>query len=185
MGGVRTAGLCLGMLMLPTACGREPSSGTAALVEGPTPAADFSVDRAVQELNEELAGVPLEERFALRGERIGEAEAAARRASLDEGGDVTATLLAIRERMADAPEVAEEYAAAERARVDRNESFPVTEEDRANARLLDERLGIAAMLYERAATVRAARREDIERAAAHVDTPAAPATESEEAGHAE
>jgi hypothetical protein len=153
-------------------CGREPESslGTSqgALV---TPSAEFSLDREVEALETELAEVPLEERFALRAERLQAAEDAARRRSLDDGADLMATLAAIRERIAEAPEAQEEFAAAERARVGRNESFVVTDEDRANDEQVRRELRLDAFLAERARTIAAARREDIAAAARHVDPP--------------
>lgn len=136
-----------------------------------TPSAELALDREVDALESELAEIPLEERFAIRTERVQEAEEAARRRSVDEGGDQMAALLSIRDRMVETPEAHAEFAAAERARVARNESFPVTEEDRAHARDLDRILGLSADLEARAARVREARREDIERAARHVDPP--------------
>ncbi len=155
-------------------CGSEGSVSVRAGLEATpeaTPAMEFSLDRDVEALETELADVPLEERFAIRTERVQEAEQAARRRSVDEGGDLMTALLAIRDRMAETPEAHAEFAAAERARVARNESFPVTEEDRAHARELDRILGLSTDLEARAARVREARREDIEAAARHVDPP--------------
>jgi hypothetical protein len=152
-------------------CGRKVSIGTGPAALEATPAVEFSLDREVEAVETELTEVPLEERFAIRTERVREAEEAARRRSVDEGGDVMAALLAIRDRMAETPEAHAEFAAAERARVARNEGFPVTEEDRAHGRELDRILGLSADLEARAARVREARREDIESAARHVDPP--------------
>lgn len=155
-------------------CGRapEPVAQQAALsAEAVTPAVSFSVDRAAESTRAELERLPLEERFEIRVLRVAEAEEAARRASIDQGGDVMVALAAIRDRISATPEAQAEYEAAEQARIHRNEGYRVTDQDRANFERNEREFGASRALAARAAQVREARREDIARAAAHVDPP--------------
>jgi hypothetical protein len=173
---IKTSHMCVFAMTALFGCGRapEPVAQQAALSaesERALPAASFSVDRAVESTRAELERLPMEERFEIRGLRVAEAEEAARRASVDEGGDVMRALEEIRTRMSETPEAAAEYAAAEQARIQRNEGYRVTDEDRANFARNERAYGVSRGLAARAAAVREARREDIAQAAAHVDPP--------------
>lgn len=168
--------VCLCAVTTLFGCGRAPEPAAAhhgpALAQAQaeaTPASRAAIERAVDAFAAERDRVEdPDARWALRLRHYQEAQAALRRASVDDSG-LMVSLGELRRAFMGGAEMQADYEAHEAARIQRGERIEVTAEDREHARQFAESGELERLMSARQAEVRAARADDIARSQAFVD----------------